>query len=88
MQRYVSAECPLYLCLYKDGWYIGYDTIEAARSSTEKYVKKSGIEFEIRGNVKAWVVKRTSEERSNEPNWEWRGLAKQPKGLKIVASDK
>ncbi len=78
---------PITFCLYKDGWHVGYETIEAARRATEKFVKPS-IEFEIRGRVKVWTVGKNTEDQNNEPKWEWRGLAKKPSDWKIVASDK
>lgn len=68
-------------CLYKNGWHVDCETIEAAYRSTEKFRHNSVF----KGTPKVIIFGLEVEER---PILQWRGLANKPRGLKIEASDK
>lgn len=78
-----KPDAPTTYRLYKKGWHIDCNTIDAAYRSTEKH-NESPFNFETRGSTKALKMGGVIE----SPKFQWRGLAKQPRGMKIEGSDK
>jgi len=65
-------------CLYRNGWHVDCETIEAAAQSREK----PGLNYSrTEGGLRVIEI-------GKGPNMQWRGLANRPKGIKIEISDK